>query len=88
MQRMGSVSILFTNANITIDTILKFDANADANASIESQCEQTLMNGYLCLCLRHYWHNAKLDANARANVDVDAKCERAFRSYCCTLFAL
>ena len=41
MQRMGSVPILYTNVNITIDTMLKFDANADADVNIDAQCEWT-----------------------------------------------
>ena len=76
MQTMGPIPILCINVNFIIDTMLKFYANAHANINIDAQCEQTLMNGYLCLCLCHYWYNAKLDANAYANVDVDAQCER------------
>ena len=41
MQRMSSVLILWININTTIDTMLQFDANADANANIDAQCEQT-----------------------------------------------
>ena len=40
---MGFVTIPCINANITIDTVLKFDANADANINIDPQCEQTFM---------------------------------------------
>ena len=39
---MGSVPILCVNVNITIETMLKFDANADAYVNIDAQCEQTL----------------------------------------------
>ena len=39
---MGSVPILWVNVNVTIDTMLKFDANAGANVNIDSQCERTL----------------------------------------------
>ena len=40
-QRMGSTAILCINVNITIDTMLKFDVNADANVNIDAQCERT-----------------------------------------------
>ena len=36
---MGSVRILCINVNITIDTMLKFDANADANVDFDAKCE-------------------------------------------------
>ena len=32
---MGSIPIFCINVNITIDTMLKFDANADANFNID-----------------------------------------------------
>ena len=38
-QRMGSVHNLCINVNITIDTMLKFDANADANVNFDAKCE-------------------------------------------------
>ena len=41
MQEMGSVPILCINVNITIDTKLKFDANADANSDFDTKCERT-----------------------------------------------
>ena len=41
MQRMGSIPILCVSVNITIDTMLKFNANLDANVNIEVQCERT-----------------------------------------------
>ena len=44
MQRMDSVPILCINVNITIDTMLKIEANLDANANIDTQCEQTFTN--------------------------------------------
>ena len=37
MQRMGSVPILWVNVNVPIDTVLKFDANAD----VKAKCERT-----------------------------------------------
>ena len=44
MQRTGSVPILCTNVNITINSMLKFDENvgADANVNIDDQCKRTL----------------------------------------------
>ena len=39
---MGSIPILCININIIIDTMLKFDANADANVNIDDQCKRTL----------------------------------------------
>ena len=33
MQRMSSIPILCVNVNITIDTMLKFDANVDTNVN-------------------------------------------------------
>ena len=41
MQRMDSVPNLCINVGITTDTLLKFDANADANVNIDAQCERT-----------------------------------------------
>ena len=41
IQRMHSVPILYINANVSTDTMLKFDANADANVDIDAQCERT-----------------------------------------------
>ena len=38
---MGSVPILCINVNITIDTMLKFDANAEASVNVDAQCERT-----------------------------------------------
>ena len=38
MQRMGYKPILCINVNITIDTMMKFDANVN----IDAQCEWTL----------------------------------------------
>ena len=41
-QRMGYVPFLCLNVNFTIDTMLKFDANAkDANVNIDVRCERT-----------------------------------------------
>ena len=42
MQRVGSVLILCVNVNVIIDTLLKFDANADANVDYGAKCERTL----------------------------------------------
>ena len=42
MQRMGSTPIPCINVNITIDTMLKFDANADANVNIDTKCKRIL----------------------------------------------
>ena len=39
---MGFTPLLFVNTNITIDTMLKFDANAVKNINIDDQCEWTL----------------------------------------------
>ena len=41
-QRMGSVPILCMNVNITIDTMLKFDANAQANVDVDAKCDGPL----------------------------------------------
>ena len=40
---MGSVPILCVNINIIVDTILKFDAdaNADAKVDVDAKCEWT-----------------------------------------------
>ena len=43
MQRMGSVHILCVNVNVTIDTMLNFDANTDTMIDVDAKCEQTLM---------------------------------------------
>ena len=45
---MGSIPILCVNISITIDTKLKFEANAAANVNIDVQCERTLTRGLLC----------------------------------------
>ena len=44
MQRMGSLPILCININILMDTILKFNVNAnvDANVDFDTKCEWTL----------------------------------------------
>ena len=41
---MASIPILCinVNVNITIDAMLKFDANSDANDNIDAQCERAL----------------------------------------------
>ena len=39
---MASVPILCVNVNIMIDTMLKFNANADAKVNIDAKCERTL----------------------------------------------
>ena len=39
---MGSILILCVNINVTIDTMLKFDENADANVNADDKCEGTL----------------------------------------------
>ena len=38
MQRMTSTPILCININVTIETVLKFDANADANIDFDAKC--------------------------------------------------
>ena len=38
---MGSIPILCMSINIATDKMLKFDANADVNVSIDAQCEET-----------------------------------------------
>ena len=43
MHRMDSIPILCINVRITIDTMLEFDANADANIKIDAQCERTFI---------------------------------------------
>ena len=40
-QITSSIPILCINVNITIDTILKFDAKIDANVNIDALCERT-----------------------------------------------
>ena len=40
-QRMGSVPIPCVNINVRIDTMLKFDANADTNVDFDAKCECT-----------------------------------------------
>ena len=59
MQRMGSVPILSVNisVSITIDTMLKFDANTDAN--IDAHCKWTLIR---------YFHLTFLAAFTQLNV--------------------
>ena len=37
---MGFIPILSVNVSLIIDTMLKFDASADANVNIDAQCEQ------------------------------------------------
>ena len=41
MRRMRSVPILYINVNVSTDTMLKFDANADANVYVDAKCERT-----------------------------------------------
>ena len=41
MQIMGSVPIPCINDNVQIDTMLKFDENADANVDFDAKCEWT-----------------------------------------------
>ena len=43
MQRMGSIPIFCFSVNMSIDTMLKFDANTDVNVNIDTQCERTLI---------------------------------------------
>ena len=40
MQRVGSISILCINVNVITDTMLKFDANTDANVDFDAKCER------------------------------------------------
>ena len=42
IQIMNSVPILCINVNFYTDSMLKFDANADANVDVDVKCEQTL----------------------------------------------
>ena len=37
MQRVGSVDILCINVNVLIDTMLKFDTNADVNDDVDAK---------------------------------------------------
>ena len=48
MQRMGSVPILCVNVNVMIDTMLKFEANADVNVEIDAKCERTFRDHFVC----------------------------------------
>ena len=38
---MGFILILCVNVSLIIDTMLKFDANADGNVNIDAQCKRT-----------------------------------------------
>ena len=53
MQRMGSIPILCIIVNITIDPMLKFDANTDVNVNIAAQCEQTLIRYFPLTFAQH-----------------------------------
>ena len=44
-QRMGSVSILRINVNVTMDTMLKFYEIADAIFDVDAKCARTLTTG-------------------------------------------
>ena len=39
---MGSVPIPRINVNVTTETMLKFEANADANFYVDDKCERIL----------------------------------------------
>ena len=39
---MGSIPVLCINVKTTIDTMVKFDVNAEANVNIDDQCGLTL----------------------------------------------
>ena len=41
MNKEVSLAILYVSINATIDTMLKFDTNADMNVNIDAQCERT-----------------------------------------------
>ena len=47
MQRIGSIPILCINVNITIDTMLDFDANVNTDA----KCERTFKGVHCSLTL-------------------------------------
>ena len=50
MQKLGSMPILWANLNITIDTMLKFNANTETDININVQYERTLTftTSYIC----------------------------------------
>ena len=49
MHRMGSAPVLCINVSATIDTVLKFEATANANFEVHSKCEWTLIFAFLCV---------------------------------------
>ena len=52
-QRMGSTPILCININITIDTMWKFEANADANIKCERGLSESKFVAYTRVCEFH-----------------------------------
>ena len=54
---MGSVLILCINDNATICTVLKFDANVEANIYADAKCGQTFKDPSRMLSLRHRFGN-------------------------------
>ena len=67
MQRMDSIPILCINANFTIDTILKFDT--DANVNIDAQCERTFI-GCLAKSRLIAWIGGLVALNFRQNMQI------------------
>ena len=43
IQIMHSVLILYININVSTDTMLKFDANTDANIDVDAKCERAFL---------------------------------------------
>ena len=69
MQRMDSIPILCINANFTIDTILKFDT--DANVNIDVQCERTFIG---CLAESTYcvdWRTCSLKFSTKYAIPIN-----------------
>ena len=52
MQGINSTPILSANVSVTIDTMLKFDTNVDANVNIDIQCEWTFADRH-----RNFWYD-------------------------------
>ena len=67
MQRMDSIPILCINAYFTIDTILKFDT--DANVNIDAQCERTFI-GFLAESRLIAWIGGLVALNFRQNMQI------------------
>ena len=67
MQRIHSIPILSINVNITIDTMLKFDA--DVNVNIDAQCERTFI-GCLVTSQLIAWIGGLVAFNFRQNMQI------------------